>query len=163
MNAYQSNMTTMIDDFYLNYADLIDLAKHHMGDLFNPYDYPSIEELRSKFGFRLVFSPLPEGGDFRLDIPKADMDELGEQYESAFKDRLKDAMREPWEKLHKSLTHISEKLTEEDGDDVDEVEVDDVDVEVVVKFDVVVDDVVDGFFLGIHLQPGYNVLILLEI
>ena len=48
-------------------------------------------------------------------------------------------------------------------DDVDEVEVDDVDVEVVVKFDVVVDDVVDGFFLGIHLQPGYNVLILLEI
>ena len=120
MNAYQSNMTTMIDDFYLNYADLIDLAKHHMGDLFNPYDYPSIEELRSKFGFRLVFSPLPEGGDFRLDIPKADMEELGEQYESAFKDRLKDAMREPWEKLHKSLTHISEKLTEEDGDDVDE-------------------------------------------
>ena len=117
MNVYQSNMTTMIEDFYANYADLIDLAKHHMGALFNPYDYPSIEELRSKFGFRLVFSPLPEGGDFRLDIPKADMDELGEQYESAFNDRLKDAMREPWDKLHKNLVHISEKLTDIDGDD----------------------------------------------
>jgi hypothetical protein len=117
MNVYQSNMTTMIEDFYANYADLIDLAKHHMGDLFNPYDYPSIEELRSKFGFRLVFSPLPEGGDFRLDIPKADMDELGQQYESAFNDRLKDAMREPWEKLHKNLVHISEKLTDVEGDD----------------------------------------------
>jgi len=117
MNVYQSNMTTMIEDFYANYADLIDLAKHHMGALFNPYDYPSIEELRSKFGFRLVFSPLPEGGDFRLDIPKADMDELGEQYESAFNDRLKDAMREPWEKLHKNLVHISEKLTDIEGDD----------------------------------------------
>ena len=117
MNVYQQNMNTMIEDFYANYADLIDLAKHHMGDLFNPYDYPSIEELRSKFGFRLVFSPLPEGGDFRLDIPKADMDELGQQYESAFNDRLKDAMREPWEKLHKTLTHISEKLTDVEGDD----------------------------------------------
>jgi hypothetical protein len=117
MNVYQSNMNTMIDDFYANYADLIDLAKHHMGALFNPYDYPSIEELRSKFGFRLVFSPLPEGGDFRLDIPKADMDELGQQYESAFNDRLKDAMREPWEKLHKNLVHISEKLTDVEGDD----------------------------------------------
>jgi hypothetical protein len=117
MNVYQSNMKTMIEDFYANYADLIDLAKHHMGALFNPYDYPSIEELRSKFGFRLVFSPLPEGGDFRLDIPKADMDELGEQYESAFNDRLKDAMREPWEKLHKNLVHISEKLTDVEGDD----------------------------------------------
>jgi hypothetical protein len=60
---------------------------------------------------------LPEGGDFRLDIPKADMEELGEQYESAFNDRLKDAMREPWEKLHKTLIHISEKLTEVEGDD----------------------------------------------
>jgi hypothetical protein len=117
MNVYQRNMTTMIEDFYANYADLIDLAKHHMGDLFNPYDYPSIEELRNKFGFRLVFSPLPEGGDFRLDIPKADMDELGQQYESAFNDRLKDAMREPWEKLHKTLMHISEKLTDVEGDD----------------------------------------------
>lgn len=117
MNVYQKNMNTMIEDFYVNYADLIDLAKHHMGDLFNPYDYPSIEELRGKFGFRLVFSPLPEGGDFRLDIPKADMEELGEQYESAFNDRLKDAMREPWDKLHKTLTHISEKLTDVDGDD----------------------------------------------
>ena len=117
MNVYQKNMNTMIEDFYVNYADLIDLAKHHMGDLFNPYDYPSIEELRSKFGFRLVFSPLPEGGDFRLDIPKADMEELGDQYESAFNDRLKDAMREPWDKLHKTLTHISEKLTDVEGDD----------------------------------------------
>lgn len=117
MNVYKSNMNTMIEDFYTNYVDLIDLAKHHMGDLFNPYDYPSIEELRSKFGFRLVFSPLPEGGDFRLDIPKADMEELGEQYECAFNDRLKDAMREPWEKLHKSLTHISEKLTDMEGDE----------------------------------------------
>jgi len=117
MNVYQQNMNTMIEDFYANYGDLIELSKHHMGDLFNPYDYPSIEELRSKFGFRLVFSPLPEGGDFRLDIPKADMDELGQQYESAFNDRLKDAMREPWEKLHKTLIHISEKLTDIDGDD----------------------------------------------
>jgi hypothetical protein len=117
MNVYQRNMNTMIEDFYANYADLIDLAKHHMGDLFNPYDYPSIEELRNKFGFRLVFSPLPEGGDFRLDIPKADMEELGQQYESAFNDRLKDAMREPWEKLHKTLIHISEKLTDVEGDE----------------------------------------------
>ena len=117
MNVYQQNMNTMIEDFYANYGDLIELSKHHMGDLFNPYDYPSIEELRSKFGFRLVFSPLPEGGDFRLDIPKADMDELGQQYESAFNDRLKDAMREPWDKLHKTLIHISEKLTDIEGDD----------------------------------------------
>ena len=117
MNVIDRNMATMVKDFYASYADLIDLSKHHMGALFNPSDYPSIDELRSKFGFRLVFSPLPESGDFRLDIPNADLKELADEYEVAFNDRLGDAMKEPWEKLHKSLTHISEKLTDIEGDD----------------------------------------------
>ena len=116
MNTYEKNMNVMINDFYANYADLIELAKHHLGDLFNPYDYPSIEELRSKFGFRLVFSPLPESGDFRLDIPQQDMQEMQSKYELAFNDRLADAMREPWEKLHKALAHLSDKLTDEGED-----------------------------------------------
>jgi len=117
MNVYERNINTMIQSFYTEYADLIDLAKHHMGSLFNPSDYPSMEELRSKFGFRLVFSPIPESGDFRLDIPQSDMLELAEKYESAFTDRLSEAMREPWEKLHKMLTHMSEKLTDEEVDE----------------------------------------------
>jgi hypothetical protein len=113
MNIYERNMNVMIQDFYTSYADLIELAKLHLGDLFNPYDYPDLDELKSKFGFRLVFSPLPESGDFRLDIPQQDMTEMQQKYELAFNDRLADAMREPWQKLHKMLTDMSEKLTEE--------------------------------------------------
>lgn len=117
MNVYERNINTMIQDFYASYGDLIDLAQHHMGALFDPNDYPSLESLKSKFGFRLVFSPLPESGDFRLDIPNADMQELASNYEASFKDRLEDAMREPWDKLHKALTHLSEKLTDVEGED----------------------------------------------
>jgi hypothetical protein len=119
MNIYEKNMNVMIQDFYTNYADLIELSKHHMGDLFNPYDYPDMDTLKSKFGFRLVFSPLPESGDFRLDIPQQDMVEMQDKYELAFNDRLADAMREPWEKLHKALSHLSEKLTDEEDSQVD--------------------------------------------
>jgi len=113
MNIYERNMNVMIQDFYTSYADLIELAKLHLGDLFNPYDYPDLDTLKSKFGFRLVFSPLPESGDFRLDIPQQDMVEMQQKYDLAFNDRLADAMREPWEKLHKMLADMSEKLTEE--------------------------------------------------
>jgi hypothetical protein len=49
------------------------------------------------------------------------MQELANNYESAFSGRLADAMKEPWDKLHKMLTHMSEKLTEEEVDnDADE-------------------------------------------
>jgi hypothetical protein len=112
MNTIERTMNAMIDDFLLNYDDLVLDAKLHLGSLFNSNDYPNIDELRDKFGFKLVFSPLPESNDFRLDIPQQDMQELSSKYESAFNDRLNDAMQENWSKLHKTLTHMSEKLTE---------------------------------------------------
>ena len=112
MNTIERTMNAMIDDFLLSYDDLVLDAKLHLGSLFNSSDYPSIDELRDKFGFKLVFSPLPESNDFRLDIPQQDMQELSSKYESAFNDRLNDAMQENWSKLHKTLTHMSEKLTE---------------------------------------------------
>lgn len=121
MNTIQRNMNAMIEDFYANYENLVEQSKFHLGNMFNPDDYPSLEELKDKFGFRLVFSPLPESNDFRLDIPKQDLDDMAKSYENAYKDRLAEAMREPWEKLHKCLAHLSEKLTAEldaDGQEV---------------------------------------------
>jgi hypothetical protein len=116
MNTIERNMNAMIQDFFDSYDDLVLDAKLHLGSLFNANDYPSIDSLKDKFGFKLVFSPLPESNDFRLDIPQMDMQELASKYESAFNDRLNDAMRENWDKLHKTLTHLSEKLTENEED-----------------------------------------------
>lgn len=116
MNTIERNMNAMIQDFFDSYDDLVLDAKLHLGSLFNANDYPSINSLKDKFGFKLVFSPLPESNDFRLDIPQMDMEELASKYESAFNDRLNDAMRENWDKLHKTLTHLSEKLTENEED-----------------------------------------------
>lgn len=111
MNVYQANINSMVDSFIDDFDELVALSQHFMGTLFNASDYPTKEELRTKFGFRLVFSPLPEAGDFRLDIPNADIKELANQYEGAYQDRLSTAMREQWEKLYDELTTISKKLT----------------------------------------------------
>ena len=112
MNVMRANMEKMIDDFLQNYDALVANARLHLGALFDASDYPTSDEVASKFGFKLVFSPLPESGDFRLDIPAADIAELSSSYELQFNDRLNDAMREPWERLHKVLSHMSEKLTD---------------------------------------------------
>lgn len=121
MNTIKANMNAMIEDFYTNYEVLVEQAKFNLGDLFNAEDYPSIDELKNKFGFRLVFSPLPESNDFRLDIPQQDLADMARDYDVAYNDRLADAMREPWDKLHKCLGHISEKLTADIGADGQEI------------------------------------------
>jgi hypothetical protein len=45
------------------------------------------------------------------------LQDLRQQYEDSFNDRIADAMREPWDRLHKLLLGMSEKLTDADGED----------------------------------------------
>jgi len=115
-NIRRDTFNRMVDDFIGNYPALVRTASNYMGTLFNQDDYPSANAVREKFGYRMVFSPVPESGDFRLDLPKQDILEMAQSYESAFNDRLAEAMRTPWEQLHKMLGAMSAKLTEGDDD-----------------------------------------------
>lgn len=116
-NTRRYTFDRMRDNFVADYPAIVQTAHNYLGNLFNPDDYPSADEVYSKFGFRMVFSPVPESGDFRLDLPAQELDEVKRGYEDSFKDRLADAMKEPWDRLHKVLVGISDKLTDKDDDD----------------------------------------------
>jgi hypothetical protein len=116
-NVRRDTYNRMVDEFITAYPSLVQTAQNYLGSLFNPEDYPSVDEVRSKFGFRLVFSPVPQSGDFRLQVAEQDLQDLREQYESSFNDRLADAMREPWDRLHKLLSGMSEKLTDAENEE----------------------------------------------
>ena len=117
MNVASAHFSTLTDRLCDNYDALKQSSKSYMGALYNESDYPSLEEVRSKFAFNLVFSPLPEAGDFRLDVPLQDLEEMKQQYESDFNNRLADAMRKPWDDLHKMLVGMSEKLSSSSDDE----------------------------------------------
>lgn len=117
VNVRRDTFNKMVDNFMVQYPSLVQTANNYLGTLFNPEDYPSPDEVRDKFGFRLVFSPVPEAADFRLQVAEQDLQDLRQQYEDSFNDRIADAMREPWDRLHKMLTGMSEKLTDVDGED----------------------------------------------
>lgn len=117
-NARRDRFNGLVDTMLNEYEHiLVPKAMNSLGDLFDPNDYPPIHEVREKFGFRLVFSPVPESGDFRLDIPAQELDEMRKEYDANFVSRIDEAMRTPWEQLHKMLTSMSDKLTEVEGED----------------------------------------------
>jgi hypothetical protein len=115
-NDRRDKFNRMVDDFIDAYPSLVQTSHNYLGDLFDPNDYPSADEVYSKFGFRLVFAPVPESGDFRLDLPAQELDEVRRDYENSFNERLAEAMKDPWDRLHKMLISMSEKLTEHEGD-----------------------------------------------
>lgn len=119
INESEQKFNQLCDNFFIAYPQLLADAPLHLGSLYKADDYPTLEEVRSRFGFRYVFSPLPESGDFRLDVGNAELEELKHKYATDYDLRLAEAMREPWERLHTVLTGMSTKLTDDDTDDDD--------------------------------------------
>lgn len=117
MNNYERTFEMMCDNFFNEYPRLVAEAPANLGALYRADDYPDIEEVKLKFGFRRSVKPVPEAGDFRLDVPAEDMRELVQEFSAQQDSKLADAMREPWERLHKMLVGMSEKLTDVAGDD----------------------------------------------
>ena len=110
MDERRQKFNEMVDEFVAEYPQHVQMASTYLGNMFNPDDYPTAEEVRGKFGFNLVISPVPESGDFRLDVPNEAMADLAKEYDTAYADRIAQAMREPWNKLHEMLTKMVDKL-----------------------------------------------------
>jgi hypothetical protein len=117
MNNYEAQFKQMCNNFFIAYPQLVSEAQTHLGTMYRATDYPDLTNVREKFGFRMAIDPIPESGDFRLDISAHDLDEMKAQYEAKFDERLAEAMRTPWERLHTVLTAMSEKLKDEDGEE----------------------------------------------
>lgn len=112
LNDRKAQFDSMVSQFLIDYPQLVQISQNYLGSLFNAKDYPHVEEVAEKFGYRFVFSPVPDSGHFALDVASEELNDLREQYEADFTTRVNDAMKDAWTRLHKTLTGMSEKLTD---------------------------------------------------
>ena len=110
MTERQQQFEKLVGKFIQVYATRIDEAKTTLGNLFVSDDYPSLEMMQSKFGWRLIFIPIQESGDFRVDIGNEQAEELKEQYTKYYDTQYTNAMNDLWDRLYKPLARMSERL-----------------------------------------------------
>lgn len=122
-SGYEKTMTELQAEFFrlteafLNAYDWeIQNAQLKLGDLFNADEYPTRDSLHNKFRFRFTPLPLPDAGDWRLDIGNEAAQSLKEQYEKFYGDQLRSAMSDVWNRTYDALTKMSERLDYADGE-----------------------------------------------
>lgn len=115
--ALEAEFNMLVQKFLDAYDLEVAAAQARLGDLFDVREYPSVDELRSKFSFRLNYIPLPDAGDWRLDVGNEAIKSLREQYEAHYVRQIEGAMRDIWERLHDVLSTLSRQLADktEDG------------------------------------------------
>ena len=116
MSEAQNTFDELVDKFVNAYEWEITQSEARLGDLFVRSEYPSVDELRGKFRFELVQMPLPDAGDFRLDVNNEAQEILRTKYQEHYEKKLKDAMGEIWSRLHEALSKMSERLDYKDRD-----------------------------------------------
>lgn len=113
---HEAEFNRLVDQFVNNYGTKVSAQAFKLGKLFDSKEYPDAHEMHRKFAFRYHFTPVPESGDFRVDIPAEAAQQLKQKFESTMHSRLQEAMTEPWDRLYNEITHIRAKLTpKEDG------------------------------------------------
>ena len=116
INGFEQTFNMMCQNFFIEYPRLVVEAPTNLGSMYKAEDYPELTDVKLKFGFRRAVKPVPEAGDFRLDIPAYDLEEMREEFLKQQNNKLAEAMREPWDRLHEMLVGISDKLTDVEGD-----------------------------------------------
>ena len=72
-----------VEKFIEAYPEHCELAKQNKGDMYLPHEYPSVEQVRQKFGITLTTLPFPTTKDFRVDAPEQIIEELKLEMENS--------------------------------------------------------------------------------
>jgi len=114
LGEFETQYVEAVEEFLKEYPTLVSAAAFQLGDLYNAEEYPDVEKLRDKFRFRYVFLPVPEIGDFRVDVNEEHKAKIVKQFESFYESKLSEAMSDAWDRLHDCLSKMSEKLAGQD-------------------------------------------------
>lgn len=113
MRGLTSQFDRLTREFCDKYEVNLERSKLMLADLFNEFDYPSVEAVRDRFGINLSYSPVPDAGDFRvegieeIETARIKADLVGRQSMA-----IEAAMKDVADRLKNVVGSIATKLTE---------------------------------------------------
>lgn len=110
MQDRQKHFYDMVELVLVEYAQARQVAQFRLNSMFDANEYPTVDEVRRKFYFEYSYHPVPEVGDFRVDVHREGMEFLEQQFERERERAINEAMSSIWERVHKVASTLSNQL-----------------------------------------------------
>jgi len=114
MTQFEQEFVDMVNVFVQVYPSLITAQAMALGDMFNRSEYPAPQEVASKFSFRVNYMPVPNAGDFRVDVGNEAQAELQKKLSSLADERVAAAMADAKARLKGHLDRMLKQLRVEE-------------------------------------------------
>lgn len=107
---------TAVNKFLDEYQELRIDASYLLGGLYRDEDYPSPEEIATKFKMDVAFYPVPAPSEWGRLSPLADIaDGMAHDLAAKYAEREREATKVVWERLHKLVSAAHNTLTSDKG------------------------------------------------
>jgi hypothetical protein len=111
MQEFEDKFNALVDDFVTTYPTLITAQAMALGDMFNRTEYPTPDDIKHRFEFRVNYMPVPTSGDFRVDVGNDAQAELQNKLAKLADERIENAMGDIKTRLKDHLKRMSDRLT----------------------------------------------------
>lgn len=115
IQGYRDKYRVARDKFLAEYPQLVQDARTRLGTMYDPSEYPSVDELRSAFDITVEFMPVPDAKDFRVDVAKETQDEIRAQITDTVNARVDKAVQGCWARTREVLERISKQCNDKKG------------------------------------------------
>lgn len=104
-----------VDGFLKSYPQKMEQAKRNLGKAFNECDYPTFDELRSKFRFDFEISTVPQyGSDIRLNVSEKLRSKIENDVKNRINNNIKNVLKTTVDAVLEQTDHLAKKLREYD-------------------------------------------------
>lgn len=105
-------VTSLYADFLRKYPQFRAHRQFEMGDLFDPRQFPSPDEMKRKFAIRVDWYPLPNAKDIRVieGMDSAELEQIAKEARESEQRRLARAMENVAQRLHKVVKSMHETM-----------------------------------------------------
>lgn len=115
MTALEAEWWKLVETFLAAYDWEAARAQAKLGSLFARDEYPTVEKLREKFRFSVNYIPMPEAGDWRVDMQAEAREVLAAHYEKFYTEQTQRAVTATWTVAAEALTAMSDRLADPDA------------------------------------------------
>lgn len=115
IGEFKRNFRSAVDRFVRDYPALKTDARTRLGSMYEPTDYPPVEDIRERFAIEVSMDPIANPNDFRIQLNKGYIDELQRDLEERLTDRQKGAVMECWNRVRDVVGRIHERLSDDEA------------------------------------------------
>ena len=116
MEEMKANFYKLVEEFLQAYSWEVTATQAKLGDMYNAEEYPPVETLRGKFRMRINYMPVPDCGDFRLDVNTEAKAVLEQSYSKFYEEQLSAAMADVGKRVLDPLQNMSKMLDYGEGE-----------------------------------------------